>query len=91
MKPKTIYQDAYRDFLDRLRERRESLGISQDALSRRLGWPQQRVSITEAGGRRLDVLEYLRLASALGLTQVEAYELLVQSWDAVALEPLVDR
>lgn len=41
---------------------------SQTALSELLGWPQQRLSAAEAGARRLDVLEFLQLMRALGLT-----------------------
>lgn len=37
---RTIYQQAYRTVIQTLRERRESLGVIQAALSVYLGWPQ---------------------------------------------------
>lgn len=68
MPAKTIYSEAYRQLVQDLRVLREQGGLSQTALSERLGWPQQRLSAVEAGARRLDVLEFLQLVRALGLT-----------------------
>lgn len=53
MATKTIYQSAYLRLVGLLRERRESLGISQTRLASHLGWPQQRISSVESGARRL--------------------------------------
>lgn len=69
---KTIYRNEYRQLVDLLRERREALGISQSALALQLGWKQQKVSFIETGARRMDVLEYIALTRALGLTPNEA-------------------
>ena len=69
---KTIYRNEYRQLVDLLRERREALGISQTGLARQLGWKQQKVSFVETGARRMDVLEYIALARALGLTPTGA-------------------
>jgi transcriptional regulator with XRE-family HTH domain len=69
---KTIYRAEYRQLVDVLRERREKLGLSQVALARELGWKQQKVSFIETGARRMDVLEYIALARALGLSPVAA-------------------
>lgn len=69
---KTIYLAEYRQLVDTLRERREKLGISQTALSRTLGWNQQRISYIERGARRLEVFEYLALARALGWSPLVA-------------------
>lgn len=63
---KTIHRAEYRLLVDALRERREALGLSQVALAQQLGWRQQKVSFIETGARRMDVLEYLALAGALG-------------------------
>lgn len=65
MAPKTIYSPAYRELVARLRAARESSGKSQTELANELGWPQQRLSAIEAGSRRLDVLEFVKLAEAL--------------------------
>lgn len=70
---KTIHRTEYRQLVDQLRERRESIGVSQGALARMLGWTQQKVSYIETGARRMDVLEYLWLAKALGLSPLAAF------------------
>lgn len=75
MASKTIYRVDYRKLVERLRDRREELGLSQSEVARALGWPQQRLSAVEAGARRLDVLEFFQLTSALGLTAQRAVKL----------------
>ena len=79
MASKTIYRDDYRKLGERLRKRREELGLSQSEVARTLGWPQQRMSAVEAGARRLDVIEFFQLASALGLTTSRAVKLVCLS------------
>ncbi|MBD3682684.1 helix-turn-helix transcriptional regulator [Stenotrophomonas sp. Br8] len=74
MATKTIYQSAYLRLVSQLRERRESLGVSQAKLASHLGWPQQRISSVESGARRLDVLEFCLIASALGFSSTEVSE-----------------
>jgi len=76
---KTIYRDDYRKLVERLRNRREELGLTQSDVARRLGWPQQRLSAVEAGARRLDVIEFFQLTSALGLTASRAVKLVLPS------------
>lgn len=75
MATKTIYTAAYRRLVTALRALREESGQSQSALAQALGWPQQRVSATEAGARRLDIIEFLQLTAALGLSPEEAIKL----------------
>lgn len=75
MATKTIYSAAYRRLVLRLRTLREEAGTSQTSLALELGWPQQRLSAVEAGARRLDVIEFLQLTAALGLTPGEAIKL----------------
>lgn len=75
MASKTIYRDDYRKLVERLRDRREELGLSQSEVARTLGWPQQRMSAVEAGARRLDVIEFFQLTSALGLSASRAVKL----------------
>jgi transcriptional regulator with XRE-family HTH domain len=72
---KTIYSAAYRRLVSRLRVLREEAGVSQSALARSLGWPQQRLSAIEAGARRLDVIEFLQLTAALGVGAEDAIKL----------------
>jgi transcriptional regulator with XRE-family HTH domain len=70
---KTIHRADYRHLVDMLRERREVLGVSQSELARELGWKQQKVSFIETGARRMDVLEYIALSRALGLSPLGAF------------------
>jgi len=79
MAAKTIYSETYRQLVQDLRALREQAGWSQTALSQELGWPQQRLSAVEAGARRLDVLEFLQLVRALGLTPEEGIGLVTQA------------
>ena len=75
MATKTIYSTSYRRLVTRLREIREAAGISQSSLAATLGWPQQRLSAVEAGTRRLDIMEFLRLTGSLGLSPETAIQL----------------
>lgn len=45
---------------------RKQAGVSQDELAARLGKPQSFVSSYERGQRRIDLLEFLLIADALG-------------------------
>lgn len=49
------------------------MGVSQGALASQLGWTQQKVSYIETGARRMDVLEFIWLAKALGLSPLSAF------------------
>lgn len=84
MATKTIYSARYRQLVQRLRDLREAKGVTQTALSKELGWPQQRLSAVEAGARRLDVMEFLHLTSRLGITPEDALGMAVQSYKTPA-------
>src|SRR3546814_2231097 len=71
MPAKTIYSSEYRRLVQSLRAFRARAGITPSGLSRQLGWPQPRLSAIEAGARRLDVMEFLHLIGALGLSPDE--------------------
>jgi transcriptional regulator with XRE-family HTH domain len=70
---KTIHRNEYRQLVDLLRDRREAMGISQASVAQAVGWTQQKISYIETGARRMDVLEYIALARALGLSPVAAF------------------
>ena len=57
----------YREVIERLRLRRQELGLSQQALAERLGLHKQFVSRVELGERRLDFVEFVDLVRALEL------------------------
>ena len=56
----------YRDFLERLRDARSELGLTQDEVARHLGKPQSFVSKCESGERRVDIVELERFAEIYG-------------------------
>lgn len=70
---KTTYLRQYERFLVRLRAARKEAGITQQELARRLRRPQSFISKYENAERRLDVVEYLQVTTALG---VDARDLL---------------
>jgi transcriptional regulator with XRE-family HTH domain len=49
-----------------LTERRKAARMTQAQVAEKLSWHQSAVASIEAGQRRIDVLEFLRLADALG-------------------------
>jgi transcriptional regulator with XRE-family HTH domain len=63
---KSVFTTRYRRLCKLLLERRESAGLTQAALARKLGRPQSFVSKYERAERRLDLLEFLEIADALG-------------------------
>lgn len=91
MATKTIYQSAYLRLVGLLRERRESLGISQTRLASHLGWPQQRISSVESGARRLDVLEFCLIAAALGFSPAEVSDQVLKMLQSVRGNQIKER
>ena len=62
---RNIYSKEYKAFLIRLKEARESAGLTQVQVALKLKKPQSFVSKGESGERRLDVIELNGLASPL--------------------------
>jgi transcriptional regulator with XRE-family HTH domain len=65
--PKGIHDDRYRALIERLVAGRIAAGVSQTVLANKLGKPQQFVSRYEIGDRRLDAVEFVDVARAIGL------------------------
>ena len=63
----SIHTERYQIFRELLVAARQKQGLSQAALADRLGRVQTFVSKYERGERRLDVVEFLDVAAALGL------------------------
>ena len=64
--PKYIHTERHRRFCALLKAERNAAGLTQTALAKRLGKPPSYVAKYELGDRRLDVLEFLDLAAAIG-------------------------
>ena len=64
---KTLHNVRTQALRGRLREVREAADLTQMDLARAIGKPQSFVSKYETGERRLDVIEFAELCSALGV------------------------
>ena len=62
-----LHTKRYRKFCQRLVEARKSAGITQAQLADALRKPQSYVAKCEAAQRRLDVVEFLDWANAIGV------------------------
>lgn len=67
---KGISDLRYRQLLNALVCARKHAGLTQEEVARRLAKPQQFVSRYELGERRLDVFEYIDVATTLGIDGV---------------------
>lgn len=63
--PRSVFTEAYEQFVQQLIALRKARGLSQAELADRLGKPQQFVSVVETRVRRLDVIELYALLTAL--------------------------
>lgn len=66
----SLHDDAYAHVVARLAEKRRKAGLTQQAVADRLGWRQAVIARIEGKQRRMDVIEYLRLAEAIGFDPV---------------------
>jgi transcriptional regulator with XRE-family HTH domain len=64
---KGLHDERYRRLMERLVARRKELGLTQQELANKVGLHQQNVSRFETGERRLDAVEFIDVALALGL------------------------
>lgn len=62
---KTLGSKEHRALIDFLVQQRERLGMTQSGLADAIGEYQSFVARLESGQRRLDVVEFLRLAEVL--------------------------
>jgi len=91
MKAKRDSRNSH-ELLRRLVEAREAEGLKQTELGELLGRPQSFVSNYERGQRRLDVIEFIEIAKALGLDPVAVVrELASGDKKTVAGEDGIDR
>ncbi len=59
------------EFSKKLRDRRHEARLSQATVATRLGRPTSFVAKYESGYRRLDVIEFLQVAEAIGFDPVD--------------------
>jgi transcriptional regulator with XRE-family HTH domain len=63
---KSIHSKAYRQLVELLRRERVNASLTQQDVADRLGKPQSYVAKIEGAERRIDVIEFLALAKAIG-------------------------
>lgn len=72
--PRDLRTPRYVRLRELLVEARKSAGLSQTAVAERLGRPQSYVADVERNERRIDVIEFLALAEAIGCDPIEVLE-----------------
>ena len=72
-RPNPVFGHEYRCLVDVLIGARRGAGLSQRALARELGTSQSHVSKIEVGERRVDALEFYKMARACGAEPAELY------------------
>lgn len=60
--PKTIYTNEYQQVIERLKNARLELGLTQKEVAERIKKPQSYVSKVEAGEQRVDIIELKHFA-----------------------------
>ena len=65
--PRTIYSQTYRALIERLTDARVGARLTQQVVADRLGRPQSYIAKVEGCERRLDVIEFLEIAAAIGV------------------------
>jgi transcriptional regulator with XRE-family HTH domain len=63
---KLVNKNAYRALTETLKSARKQAGLTQQEIADRLKRPQSFVTKYESGERRLDVLEFVTIADAIG-------------------------
>lgn len=67
---KSVHTKNYARFLELLIKARKDASVTQDEVAERLSRPQSFVSKYENGERRVDVIEFLEIAQAIGFDPV---------------------
>lgn len=77
--PKTIFTGANQVIVEVLRRTREQSGLTQHELASRIERDQSHISLIEGSQRRLDLVEFIRIAQALGRDPVELFREMFQA------------
>lgn len=74
----SVHSARYDAFREALVAARKAACLTQDEVARRLDRPQSYLSKVESGERRLDVVEFLDVAEAVGFDPAEFVRALAQ-------------
>lgn len=71
--PKTIFTGANQQVVTMLRQARIDAGLKQSEVAARIGRDQSWISLIEGSQRRVDVVEFIEIARAIGAEPVELF------------------
>ena len=77
--PKALYSEQYQRLRALLIEQRKEARLTQAIVAERLSKPQSYVAKYEKGERRLDVVEFMEVAEAVGFDAAEFLTALKES------------
>ena len=83
-RPNPVFSDEYQLLRDALLEARRKAGVTQRMLAERLGKSHSHVARIEKGQRRVDTLEFYRIARSIGIEPVELFEAVTRKLDDLA-------
>ena len=76
---KSVHSEEQRALRELLVEARDEAGLTQQKLAKRLGQHQSFVAKYEGGERRLDVIEFITIARAMGADPVRIVRALLKA------------
>ncbi|ELZ5869718.1 helix-turn-helix transcriptional regulator [Salmonella enterica] len=79
----SVYSDDYQSVISALKQARVRQNITQTALATALGRPQSFIAKVENGERRLDVVEFIRLAQLLGMDWQSELQSIARKYDSL--------
>lgn len=79
--PRSIHSDEYRKLTAILLDARNAAGLTQQEVADRLGKPQSYVAKVERNERRIDVVEFIALAKALGVDPARLFSAVLTGID----------
>ncbi|EAU6192803.1 helix-turn-helix domain-containing protein [Klebsiella aerogenes] len=77
----SVYSDDYQSVILALKQARVRRNITQTAIATALGRPQSFIAKVENGERRLDVVEFIRLAQLLGMDWQSELQNIARKYD----------
>ncbi|HCL5281422.1 TPA: helix-turn-helix transcriptional regulator [Salmonella enterica] len=77
----SVYSDDYQSVISALKQARVRQNITQTAIATALGRPQSFIAKVENGERRLDVVEFIRLAQLLGMDWQSELQSIAHKYD----------
>lgn len=80
---KSLHTPEYTALLRTLIDARKRSGMTQQDVADRLGKPQSYIAKVEGGERRLDVVEFISVAKAIGENPTALFDRLLAALDAI--------